>query len=249
MTEKQLRDKVVKIAQGWIGRKEADGSHREIVDIYNGHKPLARSYKVKYTDAWCATTVSAAFIKAGLADIMPTECGCGEMVKLHQAAGIWKEDDGYRPQAGDLVFYDWGDNGKGDCTGWPDHVGIVESVASDTVRVIEGNKDDTVGRRSLSVGQRYIRGYSCPDYASKATEGLKIAPAQSRNKNLAGSYTVSTGLNMRAGAGTDKEIVKVLPKGARVRCWGYYTKNGSTVWLLVQDSTGQTGFCSKKYLR
>jgi len=34
-----------------------------------------------------------------------------------------------------------------------------------------------------------------------------------------------------------------------VRCYGYYTKNGSTVWLLVKDSTGQTGFCSKKYLR
>jgi len=159
------------------------------------------------------------------------------------------EDDRYCPGVGDVVFYDWDDSGSGDCTGWPDHVGIVESVSSDTVRVIEGNKSNAVGRRSLSVGQRYIRGYSRPDYASKATEGLKIAYAQSYNKNQAGSYTTTTALNMRAGAGTDKQIVKVLAGGARVRCYGYYTKNGSTVWLLVKDSTGQTGFCSKKYLR
>ena len=62
--------------QGWIGRKESDGSHKEIIDIYNNHKPLAQNYKVKYTDSWCMTTTSAAYIQAGLADIFPLECSC-----------------------------------------------------------------------------------------------------------------------------------------------------------------------------
>ena len=70
MTESQARQKVVSVAEGWYGRKEADGSHRVIIDIYNNHKPLARNYKVKYTDAWCATFGSAAAIVAGYTELM-----------------------------------------------------------------------------------------------------------------------------------------------------------------------------------
>ena len=36
------RQKFVNTAASFIGCKEADGSHRQIIDIYNGHKPLAR---------------------------------------------------------------------------------------------------------------------------------------------------------------------------------------------------------------
>ena len=64
---KKLASKVVAQARAWIGLNEADGSHKEIIDLYNSHKPLARGYKVKYTDAWCATTVSAMAIKCGMA--------------------------------------------------------------------------------------------------------------------------------------------------------------------------------------
>ena len=46
MTENQLRQKVVKIAVSYLGCKEADGSHRKIIDLYNSHKPLARGYAV-----------------------------------------------------------------------------------------------------------------------------------------------------------------------------------------------------------
>ena len=112
MTEAQLRQKVVSIMEGWLGRKESDGSHRKIIDIYNGHKPLARGYKVKYTDSWCAATVSAAFITAGITDIAPTECGCGEMIELYQKKGRWKESDSYTPQPGDIIMYDWDDSAK-----------------------------------------------------------------------------------------------------------------------------------------
>ena len=170
MTEKQLRQSVVDIFTGWLGLKEADGSHMQIVDIYNSHKPLARGYALKKNDSWCAGAVSAAAIKAGLTDIMPTECGCGEMVKLYQAMGRWMEDDGYTPDIGDVIFYDWQDSGKGDNAGWPDHVGVVVSVSGSTIKVIEGNKSDAVGYREVTVNGRYIRGYGLPDYASKATE-------------------------------------------------------------------------------
>jgi len=64
MTEAQLRQKVVSVMVGWLGLSEVNGGHRKIIDIYNGQKPLPVGYKVKYTDDWCATGVSAAFIQA-----------------------------------------------------------------------------------------------------------------------------------------------------------------------------------------
>lgn len=170
MTESEARQKVVSIAVGWYGRKEADGSHHIIIDTYNEHAPLAAGYKVKYTDSWCATFASAAAIVSGYTDIIPTECSCGRMIALFQQMGRWEEDDAYIPAPGDYIFYDWNDKGIGDCTGWPEHVGIVVSVFGNTIRVIEGNKDDAVGYRKMKVNGRYIRGYGIPDYASKAVK-------------------------------------------------------------------------------
>ena len=155
-------------ARSWIGCKESDGSHRKIIDVYNGHRPLARNYRVQYTDAWCATFVSACAIKTGMTDIIPTECGCGQMVQLFQALGEWDENDGRVPKAGDIIFYDWDDSGSGDNTGWPDHVGIVESVSGNNITVIEGNKNNAVGRRTLQVNEGISVGMVCRGMLRKA---------------------------------------------------------------------------------
>lgn len=167
MTESQLRKSVVDIAVGWLGYNETNGKHKTIIDIYNAHKPLARGYKVKYTDHWCATTVSAVFIKAGLTDIAPTECSCSKMIELYKAKGRWKEADNYVPAVGDILMYDWQDSGVGDNKGNPDHVGIVVSVIGKNIKVIEGNKNCAVAYRTLAVDGKYIRGYCLPNYASK----------------------------------------------------------------------------------
>ncbi len=169
ITEAELRRKLVSIMQGWIGCKGSDGSHKRIIDIYNAHKPLARSYAVKYTDAWCTAGASAAAIVAELTDIIPTECGCNQMIELFKKLGAWKESDVYVPSPGDYIFYDWQDNGVGDNTGGADHVGIVEKVAGSTITVIECNINDACGRRNIKVNGRYIRGYGVPKYSAKAT--------------------------------------------------------------------------------
>lgn len=164
MTENDIRNLVIKAATKYIGC-----GNKSIVDIYNAHKPLARGYKVQYTDAWCATFVSTVAIVCGLTDIMPTECSCSKMTALYQSLGRWEESDGYSPAPGDLIMYDWQDNGKGDNTGNPDHVGIVEKVVGGYMTIIEGNYSSMVKRRTLAVDGKYIRGYCLPDYASKAT--------------------------------------------------------------------------------
>ena len=156
--------KVVGQAQAWIGKKESDGSHKEIIDVYNSHKPLARGYAVKYTDAWCSTFVSAVAIKLGYTDIIPTECGCEKHIQLFKNIGAWEENENRVPNAGDIIFYDWEDNGAGDNKGNSDHVGIVEKVEGDIITVIEGNINNAVGRRTLRVNGKYIRGYGVPKY-------------------------------------------------------------------------------------
>ena len=63
-----------------------------------------------------------------------------------------------------MIFYDWQDSAEGDNKGTPDHVGIVEYVNGDYIHVIEGNKNDAVGERTIKVNGRYIRGFIVPKY-------------------------------------------------------------------------------------
>ena len=170
----RLAIEIVKQAQAWLGLNEKDGSHRAVIDTYNSHTPLARGYKVKYTDAWCATFVSAVAIKLGYTDIIPTECGCEPMINLFKGMGCWVENENRTPDVGDIIFYDWQDGGAGDNTGHSDHVGIVEKVSNGKITVIEGNYKNAVSRRVLSVNGRYIRGYGVPKYD---TEPHKVASA------------------------------------------------------------------------
>ncbi len=81
------------------------------------------------------------------------------------------EDDAFVPVPGDAVVYDWEDDGRGDNTGYPDHVGLVEAVSGGVITVIEGNMG--AGRmvsRRLNVDGKYIRGFICPDYAALARD-------------------------------------------------------------------------------
>lgn len=168
------RSEIVKQAQAWIGLNEADGSFKKIIDLYNSHTPLARGYKLKYTDAWCAGCVSALAIACGATDIIPTEVSCPKMIDIAKSMGIWMESDAHVPQAGDIMMYDWDDSGSGDNTGSPDHVGIVEKISGSTVTVIEGNYSNAVKRRTMTVNGRYIRGYIVPKYDAEASSTASV---------------------------------------------------------------------------
>ena len=163
---------LISVAKLWLGHNEKDGSHKKIIDIYNAHKPLARGYKVKYDDEWCATFVSACAIEANMTDIIPTECSCEKMIELFKNLGTWKEADNYVPTAGSVIFYDWQDSGSGDNTGWSDHVGIVESCDGTNIVVIEGNKNEKVERRTIAVNGKYIRGFGVPKFDKESEKDV-----------------------------------------------------------------------------
>ena len=127
------RKQIVDQARSWLGLKESDGSFKVIIDTYNGHKPLARGYKLKYTDEWCAGFASACAIACGATDIIPTEvAGARHMIirfhpdvhlleQLDVLAAANLRRDNVRRTAGD---------GTGRCkTGTP-FIGVLQLVAS-----------------------------------------------------------------------------------------------------------------------
>lgn len=323
------RSEVVKLAQSWVGKNEKDGSHKEIVDIYNSHKPLPRNAKMAYTYAWCACTWSALAIKLGYTDIMPIEMSCGFLIEAAKKMGIWQENDGYIPDQGDAILYDWDDKGNGDNTGWPDHVGVVEYVNKNTgyFTVIEGNYSDSVKKRTVSINGKFIRGFITPKYDvnmvtvpeakpgkdvktiameviagvwgsgeqrkksltaagynytevqntvnqilnGSADKPVEVTPAPETpstvtgkvvkttcvakgfNKSIAGTYTTTTNVYCRNDAGTNKKALVQIPKGSKVRCYGYYNTSSGAKWYLIvfdsKDGIHYEGFTHSSYLR
>lgn len=149
-------------AARWLGTKEGSREHREILAAYNGIRPLPRGYRLGEKDPWCAGFVSAAAVMAGEGERYPLECSCSRIIEQAKAMGIWVEDDGHVPQAGDWVLYDWQARGDGDCSGAPDHVGIIIGSEADVLLVAEGNYDNMVKLRRIPVNYEKIRGYVCP---------------------------------------------------------------------------------------
>lgn len=157
-----------KIVVSWavhcVGIKEGSNEHRMICSTYNGYAEVHKLPKIGIKDSWCACFVSACFIAGNCSSIIPCEISCERMINKSKSMGIWQENDNYIPKSGDVICYDWQDNGVGDCKGWCDHVGIVELVENDRIHVIEGNKNDEVGRRIIKINSRYIRGFITPRF-------------------------------------------------------------------------------------
>lgn len=258
MNVSEVRKKFAARAAAYVGVKEGTAAHHAIIDAYNNHKPLAQGYKVTYSDAWCATFGSKIAIEAGYTDIIPTECSCDRQIKLWKQMGRWCENDAKVPEPGDYIYYDWDDNGAGDCTGSADHVGVVENCNGNTITVIEGNKSNAVGRRTLEVNGRYIRGYGVPDFSKKATSepAKPAAPAQPA-QGTAGEqvYTVQRGdtlSGIAAKYGTTYQKLasyngianpNVISVGQKIKIPGngvhtYTVKNGDSLWAIAAKQLG-----------
>lgn len=165
MTENEARKIYVDAAKSYLGFSEASGKHRKIIDLYNTGN-LPRGYRLTYADPWCCAFESAVAQQCGMLNIIPKECGCPEQAKLFKQMERFQKRD-YIPKMGDICYYDWQTDGV------PDHVGIVESVSEGSVCVIEGNKNDSVERRHITVGSASVYGYGTPDFAWWAKEHTK----------------------------------------------------------------------------
>ena len=158
MTENEIRAAVVAQAMSWLGRGEQDGSHAEILRVYNAIRPLPRGHAMGLDEPWCAAFVSAVGAACGLGEILYPECGCAPMLARYRAEGRFEERGEGLPRPGDLLFYDW------DGDGAPDHVGLVAEREGQRLTVIEGNLSDRVGLRHIGCEAEAILGVAKPDY-------------------------------------------------------------------------------------
>ena len=142
---------------------------------------------------------------------------------------------------------------------------IGEKVSGNTITIIEGNNNEAVKRRNITVNARYIRGYGVPKYEAEvvapvqpstpapATKSVSATEsAKSFSNSIAGTYKSTANLNVRFGAGTTKKVMTTIPKGTQVKNYGYYTMVSNTKWLYIQftlNGVKYTGFASSKYLK
>ena len=119
--------------------------------------------------SWCATWVSYILVeKIGLSEGNFHKTGsCQEMFDDFRK-GISKgqiHDKSYVPSAGDIIFFDFKNEGQ------THHVGIVSSVSDTSIRYISGNSGNRPGtcrETGIAAGSAKIYGYATVDYAQQA---------------------------------------------------------------------------------
>lgn len=153
------------VMKSWMGYSYSNGKHKGIIDLYNSMTPLPVGYTMKYTDAWCDASVSAAAIVAGCTELTGRECSVPRHITIFKKLGIWEENGKITPKPGDLIVFSW-NKSKQPNNASASHIGIVESVKDGVITTIEGNKGSgEVARRYISVGWGFIRGYARPNYS------------------------------------------------------------------------------------
>lgn len=251
MTELELRQTVVNVMLDWYkkGVKESDGSHRQIIDLYNKYGDQT-GYHMTYSDPWCATAASAAFLVAEhntgipFSTIIPKECSCERMIQKFAKLGEWEENDAYVPTIGDYIFYDWNDTGVGDDTGISDHVGIITGINMGRISTVEGNYNNGFGKRSIAINGRYIRGFGLPNYAklassSTTTKTTTTSNITSNTATTTKTYTAGTQYYLK---NVPFYISSTASTPATTHTGKYYIWSGSTVRNRIRVTT------NKKYI-
>ncbi len=131
---------IVDYAAQFVGCKESDGS---------ADKFLA-SWTTSAETPWCAAFVQYIYENSGYVDSLPewytgigNKWSCGNLYKAATAAGA--EISVNEAQTGDMVLFDWDQNGG------KDHVGIIVSIENGIVTTIEGNTSDQVAYRTYKI--------------------------------------------------------------------------------------------------
>ena len=146
---------MINTARQYIGINEFQ--KKQLMDYYNSNiYPLIdndRKYKIKPNDNWCAMFCSVIAHKIGCTkDNFPFEVSVFYMTRNAKRMGIFTTDLN-KAQVNDLVVYDW----KAD--GTLNHVGILQEIGKDYIKVLEGNYSKTVKVRTVKMPNSEVYGY------------------------------------------------------------------------------------------
>lgn len=163
-TSNQLKSKVISVAQNEVGYK-GTSSKSKYGDWY-GYQGSWCTYFI----FWCYNQADKSMGTDMYGTIVPSGGNCNSMISWYKNKGLYHKSGSYKPQKGDLVFFDWSSNGSSQ------HVGFVTGTSGSTVFTIEGNCSGEVkARQYTSTGSKpynnisSIMGYASPKYSAAAS--------------------------------------------------------------------------------
>lgn len=147
------------IAMTQIGYKESTRNFQVLEDggTIRGYIRYGAWYGDPYGD-WCAMFASFCLHYAGVEE-MPLDSSCQNWIVALMEQELYHTADTYTPDCGDLIFFDWDEDGTAD------HVGIVAEIipatetGSAAVKTIEGNIGDCVAEQEYALDDSTILGY------------------------------------------------------------------------------------------
>lgn len=88
--------------------------------------------------------------------------------------------------------------------------------------------------------------------SNTTTNTKKVDSAKFKDESLAGTYKTTADLYLRTSAGKkENNGIIIMPKGTKVKNFGYYNKVNNVKWLLIQvtiKGVTYTGYSSSAYL-
>ena len=146
------REKIVDIALSQVGYVEGENNENKYGEAYGmNYEPWCDIFVW-----WCANAVGISEDIIPKYAYVPDTANWYDKRNLYKNSKRWGGD--YTPQKGDLILFDY------DETSVSDHIGIIVSVNGETIRTVEGNKDNAVKQCEYNLNDRTIRAYCTPEY-------------------------------------------------------------------------------------
>ena len=155
---------LLSIARSQLGYQESTRNYEVMEDgeTIKGYTRYGDWYGMPYGD-WCAMFVSFCLNYADIHQAaVPYEANCPAWIEALQDEeyALYRLAGEYTPVPGDLIFFDWEEDGTAD------HVGIVTEIIPATeeepakIKTIEGNTGDRVAQQEYELDDVLILGYA-----------------------------------------------------------------------------------------
>lgn len=242
------REDMIAIAVSQLGYEEsqqnfiidADGTRRGYTRYGDWYAPSA-----DYHD-WCAMFVCFCMHYAGIetSDYPRNNISQKWKNRLDDREAFERDGD-YQPSRGDLIFFDWDEDGD------MDHIGIVEAADEKCVYTIEGNAGKKVARRQYDLKDRTIAGYGntmrLMEQADIKVDAVKEKPQVSIGPDGVG-HTCGTMVNIRKEPSATSQWLACIPeKNTEVKVVNQAFFAGQ-IWYRVQYD-GHEGYVLGTFLK
>ena len=217
---------LIAVAETQFGYTESELNFDAILNeardgyVLKGWTRYGAWYGIPYGD-WCAMFVSFCLHYADISnEDFPYDCGTTTWVRQLNERGLFSEASEYSPMPGDLIFFDWEQDGLSD------HVGLVYGAdkRDNYLLTIEGNHTKTVQTFEYAMNDPRIMGYGTlsqverqEELASEETEQSDLTEkVESESIPVSPTEEVLKPVQEAGEArGTDEEKLAAEPKPAQ----------------------------------